>query len=141
MLKWAILIIGKVFLLDINTNAVIDTLNGQQPGEHFGASLAMTDFNGDGLNDIIVGAPHHTNFKSSEFRFEIGAVYSYQQQSRRIFKSGSSGELILKGQTSGSRFGLAVAALGDANADGFNDLVIKYNFKKILYFIACLFRP
>jgi hypothetical protein len=38
---------------------VVQELKGEQSGEYFGAALCVVDVNGDGLDDILVGAPRH----------------------------------------------------------------------------------
>lgn len=100
------------------------SLTGYQPGEHFGASLAVSDLNGDGRDDIIIGAPHYTDYEDSALKYEIGSVYIYYQTSKDTFQQGKDNELIIRGQITGARFGLTVAAIGDTDADGFNDLAI-----------------
>ncbi|XP_032790843.2 integrin alpha-5 [Daphnia magna] len=113
---------GKVYLLKKETKQELASLLGSQPGEHFGASLAVSDINGDGRDDIIVGAPHYTDYESTDLKVEIGAVYIYYQTSNNTYEQNSSQEL--KGQVPGGRFGYAVAGIGDTDADGFNDVAI-----------------
>ena len=36
---------------------LLQTLGGSQLGEYFGASLEAVDLDGDGLEDLVVGAP------------------------------------------------------------------------------------
>ncbi|CAH1799398.1 unnamed protein product [Owenia fusiformis] len=93
-------------------------ITGDQIGSYFGASLAVSDFNDDGYDDIAVGAPLYTeDFGKLE---ETGRVYVYYQDDNHKFPSHST----LIGFTSGSRFGFSLAALSDINNDKFNDLAI-----------------
>lgn len=104
-------------------------LIGKQPGEQFGASLAVSDFNGDQRDDIVVGAPHHTNYNSSELKYEVGAVYIYYQSEDSNYQG--EPDIILRGESTGGRFGLAVAGLGDIDGDGYNDLAVGAPYERL----------
>jgi glycosylphosphatidylinositol phospholipase D len=88
---------------------------------YLGTGLAGGDFNGDGKDDLVIGAPGY----SDPGMPAIGAVYiSYGKN----IKDGSetdvfNSDLIIKGKEPSARFGWAVAAV-DINADGFDDLVV-----------------
>ena len=72
--------------------------------EQFGASVCIRgDYNGDGVPDILVGAPACDNNR--------GRVYVY---------CGAAFELLMQidGQERGERFGSAVSAIGDITYDG-----------------------
>ncbi|XP_030610282.1 integrin alpha-3b [Archocentrus centrarchus] len=89
---------------------------GEQVGSYFGNSLAVTDLNNDSWNDLIVGAPFyfdHINDKG-------GAVYVFMNENGFFQKTT---KVVLKGP-SHSAFGLAVAAIGDINQDGFQDIAV-----------------
>ena len=49
-------------------------VTGYQIGERFGHSLCAVDINGDGYDDLVVGAPLHSenNFVSSNVRKDLG---------------------------------------------------------------------
>jgi integrin alpha 8 len=110
-----------VKVIDISGSGVGNTtIKGQQAGEFYGNSLAAADVDGNGLEDLLVGAPHYTDYDDSDLKYEIGRVYIYYQDATSIGKSWS----VLKGSSIGGRFGHAISSLGDVNGDGFNDVAI-----------------
>lgn len=55
-------IYGKVIIFQYPNDknkplTVKKTVSGEQPGEYFGAALTSCDLNGDGKDELIVGAP------------------------------------------------------------------------------------
>jgi FG-GAP repeat protein len=87
----------------------------------FGASVSTAgDLNGDGLADVIVGAPR----AHPQGRGYAGSVFVY---------SGADGTRLyrLNGVESGSQFGTVVSEAGDINQDGYNDILIGAPFTRI----------
>ncbi|KAJ8365029.1 hypothetical protein SKAU_G00138600 [Synaphobranchus kaupii] len=99
-----------------NELQVVITIPGQQVGSYFGSSLAVTDLNNDDWNDLIVGAPFYFDRKKEEG----GAVYLFMNENGAFQKTAT---MVLTGFR-GSAFGLAVAAIGDINQDGFQDFAV-----------------
>lgn len=95
---------------------LVQILPGEQVGSYFGNSLAVTDLNNDDWNDLIVGAP----FYFDRMKDQGGAVYIFMNENGS-FQNKST--LVLKGP-SDSGFGIAVAAIGDVNQDGFQDFAV-----------------
>ncbi|XP_024913241.1 integrin alpha-3b isoform X2 [Cynoglossus semilaevis] len=106
-----------VFGTKSNTNIEpVFLIPGEQVGSYFGSSLAVTDLNNDDWNDLIVGAP----FYFDRMNDHGGAVYIYMNENGSFQESTT---MVLKGP-SGSGFGMAVAAIGDVNQDGFQDFAV-----------------
>ena len=101
-------------------------------GSRFGQSPAAVDLNGDGIDELIVGAP----FYSAEETSDIGKVVIYHnpKYTRAVIFPGqqsSSPSLELKffqpkipNLEKGSRFGSAISNVGDLQNDGFQDFVV-----------------
>uniref|UniRef100_A0AAY4A536 Integrin alpha-2 domain-containing protein n=1 Tax=Denticeps clupeoides TaxID=299321 RepID=A0AAY4A536_9TELE len=92
------------------------TVQGEQVGSYFGSSIAVTDLNNDGWNDLIVGAPFYFDRKNEKG----GAVYVFMNENGSFQPRAS---MVLTGPVD-SGFGLTVAAIGDVNQDGFQDFAV-----------------
>lgn len=111
---------GRVLLVagspaGLSAIATSTLLSVEGAGAAFGASLAfLGDVDGDGVGDLAVGAPRHSNSEPEE-----GRVYVFRDS-----PNGFDMELFwtMETNTPGQRFGSRVAAAGDFDGDGRSDL-------------------
>ena len=94
---------------------------GESQNSLLGNSVACAgDFNGDGLDDVIVGA--YWNSRGGPM---TGASYVFFGS---ISPPGevlaSSADVILVGEQPEDQFGTSVAGCGDVNLDGFDDVIV-----------------
>lgn len=80
------------------------------------------DFNGDGYDDVIVGAPNNDD---NGIR-DAGKVYVYFGGAGSTFDPDPNGTMT--NSTADERFGSSVASAGDFNGDGFADIVVGAKF-------------
>ncbi|MCH8209172.1 MAG: VCBS repeat-containing protein, partial [Nitrospinae bacterium] len=95
------------------------------PSEHssrFGQSIASGDLNGDGIKDLIMGAPHSSGDQGIFRSGEVYIVFGRKRMSgkKNILKVADA---IIYGSKVSDETGFAVAS-GDLNGDGLDDLII-----------------
>jgi hypothetical protein len=92
-------------------------VDSDQIGASFGFAVASAgDVNGDGFDDMLVGAPNYDNGQSNE-----GAAF--------LFLGHGAGPSVLpdwwaESNQASSDFGIAVAGAGDVNGDGYDDVLV-----------------
>ncbi|CAD7013280.1 unnamed protein product [Ceratitis capitata] len=96
---------------------------GTQYGEFYGYSLLVEDLNGDGLDDILVSAPH----RIVNNIFEAGAVHMHINQGNAN-QLNFERSLLESPFPSSGHFGTALSKLGDINKDGYKDVAISAPF-------------
>jgi hypothetical protein len=126
-LKYLVLLAVLIVFLPANTGDVQSAevssvilpswyAQSDQGGSEFGFAVAGAgDVNGDGYDDILIGAP-----KYDDGSVRGGAAF--------VFHGGPAGfgdapHWSFGGEVKGSRLGAAVAGAGDINSDGYDDIM------------------
>jgi len=88
-------------------------MSGEQTGDRFGTSVSCAgDVNGDGFDDIIIGAGDYYSITSHAYIFYGGPTMD------------NIAEITLTGENMSDKFGHSVSSAGDVNGDGFDDVIV-----------------
>lgn len=129
---------GALWILFMNNDGTVNSRQkishttgnfkgGLADGDQFGTSIAdMGDLDGNGANDLAVGAPG-----GDDGGTDRGAVWILFMNSNGTVQSEkkiSQGQAEFDGPlTDGDQFGYAVTSVGDLNNDGITDLAVSAN--------------
>lgn len=108
---------GQVLLFSGADGALIKTLNNPDPqsNAYFGRSIASSDIDGDGIPDIITGAP----FQDVGGNIDQGKVYLFNGLNGSVIRSFDN-----PSPQAGSWFGASLAVINDVSGDGKPDILI-----------------
>ncbi|WP_224364830.1 MopE-related protein [Hyalangium versicolor] len=102
-------------------SAPIKLLGGlTQSNYQAGSSVAVLDLNGDGSNDLVVGAPRY----DAGALTDSGAVFVFFGPLSGVQSFSSANLLVFTGSVAGELAGSAVSNAGDVDKDGVADLLI-----------------
>ena len=106
-------------------------LDGENPQDYSGRSISSDDVNGDGYDDIIIGA----YLADPNGNTDSGSTYVVSGKAAGEFSSGTidlativasdeNAGFRLNGESAGDYSGYTVSSVGDINGDGYDDFAI-----------------
>ena len=108
----------EILVWDTDADVII---HGQDWEDHFGLAVSSAgDFNGDGKDDVIVGAPRDDN----NGEVDSGSAFIFFGGIAGTFRADADADVILDGQSAGDFFGRAVSSASDFNGDGKDDVIV-----------------
>jgi hypothetical protein len=108
---------GSVAGLSTTPNSTLDAAD--QAGANFGVSVAGAgDINGDGYNDVIIGARLYDDGANTN----EGRAFVYHGSATGL--SASPNNTPDDADQVNANFGISVASAGDVNGDGYSDVII-----------------
>ena len=116
----AYLVLGRASPGDISLASADACFTGEEAADHAGDSVSGAgDVNGDGFDDILVGAPEYDTADSS-----AGAAYIVLGRAIPVDLSLSDAAARFTGEGVWHNAGYSVSGAGDVDGDGFDDFLI-----------------
>ncbi|KAM6042422.1 integrin alpha-IIb isoform 2-T2 [Chlamydotis macqueenii] len=99
----------------------LQAIASEQVASYFGHTVAVADINGDGQDDVLVGAPLYLARRPDGQRSEVGRLYLYLGGGQRPLARPPQ---TLMGTHPYGRFAAAITSLGDLDKDGYGDVAV-----------------
>ena len=104
---------GRAYVYSGQTGSEIYRFTGSERGDQCGWAVdGIGDYNGDGYNDVVIGAPR--NDASADRK---GMVYVCSGEDGSVLQT-------FEGSAAGERFGRDVSGVADIDNDGVRDLIV-----------------
>jgi len=121
---------GQEYSIDLAARAADLTVFGADAGDYLADRFSLTsgDFNGDGKDDILVGAPLADGPDNARTNAgEAYVVFGRAKGEARVDLAADQPDLTIVGANAGDNLGFVVAG-GDVNGDGTDDLLVGARF-------------
>ncbi|MDJ0746877.1 MAG: calcium-binding protein [Xenococcaceae cyanobacterium MO_167.B27] len=104
------------------------TISGIDPFDNLGSAVSSAgDFNGDGIDDLIIGVPFADEASSYSSEGEVYVLFGSSDNNEAdidLTALDNDDGFIISGIDQNDNLGRSVSSAGDVNGDGFDDLII-----------------
>src|SRR5215471_2806203 len=117
-------------LVNVAAGAGGFVIHGQDAFDYSGKSVSSAgDINGDGFDDLIIGAPRgdgpgNTRNYAGDSYVVFGKASGFAAEIDLAAVAAGNGGFVIHGQDALDQSGNSVSTVGDVNGDGFDDLII-----------------
>jgi Ca2+-binding RTX toxin-like protein len=117
--------VSNVDLIAPETGEVLQTIDGAGSEDRLGAMAPAGDVNGDGVDDLVLGAYTATPWgTTAPVAGSAWVVWGAGPSSLDLAAVGADGFKVVGPKRGRDRLGISVAAAGDVNGDGLDDVLV-----------------